>query len=248
MKNQINVLIASSEKEIASRKTLVKYLKNTPIPDEELLSNLGLYLNRQTLSRIMFMNELYKKIVNRHGVIMEFGVRWGQNLSLFSSFRGMHEPYNYNRKIIGFDTFSGFVGVNSKDGDLVNAGDYSVTEKYKDYLNDILKIHQDNSPVPHINKFELIEGDATITVNDYLDKNPHTIISLAYFDFDIYKPTKDCLTSILPFLTKGSIIAFDELNCKEFPGETLAFKEVFDLNKYELKRDIHNPLCSYIEF
>lgn len=248
MKNQINVLIASSEKEIASRKTLVKYLKNTPIPDEELLSNLGLYLNRQTLSRIMFMNELYKKIVNRHGVIMEFGVRWGQNLSLFSSFRGMHEPYNYNRKIIGFDTFSGFVGVNSKDGDLVNAGDYSVTEKYKDYLNDILKIHQDNSPVSHINKFELIEGDATITVNDYLDKNPHTIISLAYFDFDIYKPTKDCLTSILPFLTKGSIIAFDELNCKEFPGETLAFKEVFDLNKYELKRDIHNPLCSYIEF
>lgn len=248
MKNQINVLIASSEKEIASRKTLVKYLKNTPIPDEELLSNLGLYLNRQTLSRIMFMNELYKKIVNRHGVIMEFGVRWGQNLSLFSSFRGMHEPYNYNRKIIGFDTFSGFVGVNSKDGDLVNAGDYSVTEKYKDYLNDILKIHQDNSPIPHINKFELIEGDATITVNDYLDKNPHTIISLAYFDFDIYKPTKDCLTSILPFLTKGSIIAFDELNCKEFPGETLAFKEVFDLNKYELKRDIHNPLCSYIEF
>lgn len=248
MKNQINVLIASSEKEIASRKTLVKYLKNTPIPDEELLSNLGLYLNRQTLSRIMFMNELYKKIVNRHGVIMEFGVRWGQNLSLFSSFRGMHEPYNYNRKIIGFDTFSGFVGVNSKDGDLVNAGDYSVTEKYKDYLNDILKIHQDNSPIPHINKFELIEGDATITVNDYLDKNPHTIISLAYFDFDIYKPTKDCLTSILPFLTKGSILAFDELNCKEFPGETLAFKEVFDLNKYELKRDIHNPLCSYIEF
>lgn len=248
MKNQINVLTASSEKEIASRKTLVKYLKNTPIPDEELLSNLGLYLNRQTLSRIMFMNELYKKIVNRHGVVMEFGVRWGQNLSLFSSFRGMHEPYNYNRKIIGFDTFSGFVGVNSKDGDLVNAGDYSVTEKYKDYLNDILKIHQDNSPIPHINKFELIEGDATITVNDYLDKNPHTIISLAYFDFDIYKPTKDCLTSILPFLTKGSILAFDELNCKEFPGETLAFKEVFDLNKYELKRDIHNPLCSYIEF
>ena len=115
-------------------------------------------------------------------------------------------------------------------------------------MNGILKIHQDNSPIPHINKFELIEGDATITVNDYLDKNPHTIISLAYFDFDIYKPTKDCLTSILPFLTKGSIIAFDELNCKEFPGETLAFKEVFDLNKYELKRDIHNPLCSYIEF
>ncbi len=47
---------------------------------------------------------------------MEFGVKWGQNLALFQSFRGMYEPYNHNRKIIGFDTFEGFPSVDKKDG------------------------------------------------------------------------------------------------------------------------------------
>ena len=55
----------------------------------------------------------------------------------------------------------------------------------------------------------------------YLRDNPQTIISLAYFDFDLYKPTRDCLEAILPYLTKGSILAFDELNAAEFPGKLL---------------------------
>ena len=39
---------------------------------------------------------------------MEFGVEWGSTLSLLIKLRSIHEPYNYSRKIIGFDTFSGF--------------------------------------------------------------------------------------------------------------------------------------------
>ena len=47
---------------------------------------------------------------------MEFGVRWGQNLSLLAAVRAMFEPFNVKRKIIGFDTFEGFVGTGAKDG------------------------------------------------------------------------------------------------------------------------------------
>src|SRR6478609_1406508 len=126
----IKVLSGSTQQEAERRSQLVGMLKNSPIPESELLFNLGLYVNRQTLSRILFMNELYKKIVNVHGIVMEFGVRWGQNLSLFSSFRGMYEPYNYNRQIVGFDTFSGFPEVRKEDGTSVAAGDYAVTANY----------------------------------------------------------------------------------------------------------------------
>jgi len=35
------------------------------------------------------MNELYKRILPIHGVVIEFGVRWGTNLSLFTNVRGM---------------------------------------------------------------------------------------------------------------------------------------------------------------
>jgi len=245
---EIKVLRGSTSQEIDSRKKIIDALKNSPIPDEELLSNLGLYLNRQNLSRILFMLELYKKIINIHGVVMEFGIRWGQNLSLFSSFRGMYEPYNYNRKIIGFDTFEGFPNVDVKDGDKVSRGDYSVTKGYEHYLDSIMQYHQSESPVSHKKKYELVKGDATITIRDYLKKHPETIISLAYFDFDIYQPTRLCLEAIKPHLAKGSIIGFDELNFESFPGETIAFNEILGINNYTIHRDPLNPLCSYIIF
>jgi len=114
-----------------------------PIPKEELLTNLGLFINRQSLSRIIFMHELYLKILEVHDIVMEFGVRWGQNLALFESFRGMYEPYNFNRKVVGFDTFAGFPSVDPKDGtsDIAVSGAYSTTENYEEYLTKILDYH-----------------------------------------------------------------------------------------------------------
>ena len=49
---------------------------------------------------------------------------------------------------------------------------------------------------------------------------------MAYFDFDIYEPTKECLKLIKDHITKGTIIGIDELNTSDFPGETVALKEV----------------------
>ena len=89
-------------------------------------------------------------------------------------------------------------------------------------------------------------GDATETVPRYLRDHPETIIAFAYFDFDIYAPTKACLEAIRPRLTKGAVVAFDELNCPEFPGETLAFDEVFGVANYALRRSPLNPLISYL--
>jgi hypothetical protein len=79
-----------------------------------------------------------------------------------------------------------------------------------------------------------------------LNKNPHTIVALAYFDFDIYYPTKVCLEMLMERVTRGSIIVFDELNCPEFPGETLAVIETFGLSRYAIKRSPLNPLISFI--
>jgi hypothetical protein len=225
---------------------MVKRLRESRLPDQELLDNMGLYLTRQTLVRINFIQMLYKKIVPVHGVIMEFGVRWGQNMALFTTLRGIHEPFNYNRRIIGFDTFEGFPSIAPEDSDLVNIGDYSTAKDWMEELDSILDSHCQNSPIAHKKKHELVKGDATETLPTYLHSHPETIIALAYFDFDIYKPTRDCLKSIQPYLTKGSVIAFDELNTPEFPGETIAVREVLGLSKYAIRRDPSNPLTSYM--
>ncbi len=245
-KDTINTLVGSTTQEVGNKLSLARQLRASSIPDTELLDNLGVFLTRQALSRINFMQDLYKRIVPVHGVIMEFGVRWGQNLSLFSNLRGIHEPFNHNRKIIGFDTFSGFPSVSSEDGETVAPGDYSVTEGYENELSGILNFHEQNSPIPHKKKHALVKGDATLSLPAYLKDHPETIIALAYFDFDIYAPTKTCLEAILPHLTKGSVLAFDELNCPEFPGETLALKEVLGLSKYAIRREPNSPLTSYL--
>jgi hypothetical protein len=244
--SEIRVLSGATPADANRRSALTKKIRLSPIPDGELSANLGLYLSRMQISRLLLMHQLYQKILPVHGVVMEFGVRWGQNLALFSNFRGMYEPYNYNRKIIGFDTFSGFPSVDDKDGNRVAVGDYAVTDNYHEYLSDILEWHQADSPIPHKKKFALVAGDATQTIHEYLKNQPETVVALAYFDFDIYQPTKTCLEAILPRLTRGSVIAFDELNCPEFPGETLAVMETLGLGRYGLQRDPQNPLVSWM--
>ena len=244
--SDIRVLSGATPAETTRRAVLADLIRESPIPSAEFGMNLGLYMGRMQLSRLLLMHQLYQMILPVHGVIMEFGVRWGQNLALWSNFRGMYEPYNYNRKLIGFDTFSGFPSVDAKDGGDVADGDYAVVSNYAEYLAAILQQHQDDSPIPHKNKFELVVGDATKTISEYLARQPETVVALAYFDFDIYRPTVACLEAILPRLTRGSVLAFDELNCPEFPGETLAVLETIGLSKYALRRDPNNPLCSWM--
>ena len=239
---------ASTEGELSSRERRRELFTNSPIPEDEQMAQLGLFVSRQSWSRYLYLNELYKMILPVHGVIIEFGVRWGTNLAIFSNLRGMYEPFNHNRKIIGFDTFEGFPSIHEKDGDAKAAqqGAYSVTEGYEAYLEQVLTTHEQESPISHLRKFELVKGDASEEIEGYLERNPETIVALAYFDFDIYEPTKRCLEAIKDRLTRGSIIGFDQLNYHTWPGETLAVKEVLGLDRYAIRRTPHNPEPSYI--
>ena len=237
-KNKFDAIVLSSNDEKNAQQSFVDLFNNMPLPDDEKLPNLGLFLSSKALARILFFNEIYKQIVETHGVIMEFGVRWGQSLSVLSALRGIYEPFNRHRKIIGFDTFNGFVGMNENDGDKCKCvdGSFSVTEGYERYLSSVLKQQEALNPISHLTKYELVKGDAVETIPTYLKKHPETIVSLAIFDFDIYKPTKAALAAIKPHLMKGSILVFDELCDDIFPGETIALQEELGLNNVRIKR------------
>ena len=238
----------SSNAEQDNRLKLAELIKKCPVPDNEKSFHSGLFLKRQELSKIFYFQHLYQHILSTHGVIVEFGTRWGTNLVTLSNLRGVYEPFNYNRKIIGFDTFEGFKNASKdEDGDheIIQDGAFSVSFEYEKYLEELMCIHQNESPLNHINKFEIIKGDAPIELKKYLEKNPQTIIAMAHFDFDIYKPTLDCLNLIKSHLVRGSVLSFDELNDPNFPGETKAVAEVFDLGKVELKRVPYCPMQSY---
>ena len=241
------ILTYESETEKSKRLEMYKLLKECPIPKEQMLSNLGLFLNSKNLSRVLFMNYIYQLQVNVHGIIIEFGTRWGQNMGLLAALRGIYEPFNRHKKIVAFDTFEGFPEITPEDGNspMMTKGELALTDNYDQYLSNIIQNIENDNPLAHIKKFELVKGDATKTIHSYLDSHQETIISLAYFDFDLYRPTKECLEAIKPRLTKGSVVAFDELNDSDSPGETLALMEVFGLENVTLKRFPHASRVSY---
>jgi len=208
----------------------------------------SVFTKRQVISRLLYQDFLYKKILEVPGVILEFGVHWGATIATLVNLRGIYEPYNHSRFIYGFDTFSGFPDVDDKDGGFSKRGDYSTSTNYEDELTEILTIHESFAPIAQIKKFDLIKGDVTETLPAFLEANPHLIVAMAVFDMDIYEPTKSALALVLPRLTKGSLLVFDELNCRHFPGETQAVSEVLGLNELRLQRVPNQPFCAFAEF
>lgn len=243
----VGAAMLSSDAEKLARAGVVDLLKNSPIPADEQLANLGVFLNSKNLGRLLFFHEIYKRVVPHHGVVMEFGVRWGQTLAVLSALRGLFEPYNRHRKIIGFDTFEGFKGVSAVDGTRTRCEDgaYAVSPGYEAFLDRLLSLHDEQNPLNHLRKFELVKGDASLTVPAYLKAHPETIVSLAIFDFDIYAPTKAALEALVPHLAVGSVLVFDELCDDLFPGETVALREVLGLRNLRIQR---LPFASRVSF
>ena len=229
----------ATKESLEKRKFLYDLIDSKLIPNNHKIDNLGLFLKSGSLSHILFLNEIYSYIKEIPGIIMEFGVWYGQNQILFENLRAIHEPFNKLRKIVGFDTFDGYPD-NSKNeeeakNEFLEKGIYDVGNDYLDLLKKNIVFHQENNILGHKLNNELIVGCVEDTLEKYLEENNHTVISLVYLDLALYKSTKFVLSKIKPFLIKGSVIIFDEFNHPLFKGDTLAFREILNDIDYEIK-------------
>jgi len=203
------------------------------------------FASKRSLARFLCRHELYKRIVDVNGVIVECGVFNGAGLFTWAQLANIYEPTNYNRKVIGFDTFEGFPGVSDEDGGGWSPGDLHGEGREQLELS-VAKFDAERH-LSHIPVVELVQGDFLQTGPDYLERNPHLLVSLLYLDFDLYEPTRAALDLFLPRMGKGAIVAFDELNCEGFPGETQAMLERLDLSRHAIRRFPTDPWISYIE-
>ena len=233
-------------KEVEVFSSLGDLFNSTTQPTEEKMRNFPVYTPRQTIARFLIRYEMFKLIQGVHGSIVEFGVFRGAGLFSWFHFSGILEPYNINRKIIGFDTFDGFPLPHPNDGELNKGGDLD-SGAYAE-LNIAKKIHLENIASSHISRMEIIKGDICETLPAFIKANQHTIIALAYVDVNLYEPTKVILESIVKRIPKGGILAFDEVNDKLAPGETIALLEGFDLNRFHLNRFYFDSNPCYIKF
>jgi hypothetical protein len=234
----------SSIEQLSFRDRLVAAFVNSPLPEEDRLFNIGMYTRSSVLVKYLVLSEIYQRILKIPGCLVEFGTWWGQNLVLLENLRAIHEPFNKQRTIIGFDTFDGYTSRSDQDkeSDIWNESSYSTGKNYILHLSELLEIHEGCNALGHIRgRHKLIDGDVSITAPEYFNKHPEIIIAFAYFDMALYKPTKAALEAIKPQLIPGSILLMDELTWEESPGEAIAFKEVFSRNEVIIEKCLLYP-------
>jgi len=228
-------------------KEMHEYFNSSTGTTIEKLANFTKYVPRQNLTYFLVKYEIFKKILNVHGSIVECGVLFGGGLMTWAQLSAIFEPVNHSRKIIGFDTFSGFPSISKADkgstSKFARKGGLSI--KSLDDLKRCIELYDSNRFLNHIPKVELVKGDVVKTIPKYIKDNPHTVVSLLYLDMDIYKPTKVALENLVSRMPKGAIIAFDELNAKGWVGETKAVLETLGINNLRIQRFSFNTYISY---
>lgn len=220
------------------RKRLQEMFAHSPLPANDLMFNLGLYVRSSLLVKFLVLSDLYERFKDLPGAAIEFGTWWGQNLVLLENLRAIHEPFNKQRTIIGFDTFTGYAPAEELKSESIGAHDaYRTGADYPAYLSELLEVHEGNNAFGHIRgNCRLVQGRIEETAPKYFADHPETLVAFAFFDLGPYEPTVAALKAIVPHLLPGSILLFDELTWAGAPGEAIAFKEVFRTLKYRIEK------------
>ena len=105
------------------------------IKEIKKFKNFANYVRRQDLAKFLAKFEIFKKQLTIKGSIVECGVHEGNGLFTWAHFSSILEPYNYHRKIIGFDTFKGFTNIKNEDKKNKKAIKGKFKENYDTYQN-----------------------------------------------------------------------------------------------------------------
>ena len=217
----------------------------------EKLDSFPRFISRPELSKFLFRWEIFKKVIGIQGSIVECGVYLGAGIFSFANFSTMLEPYNYQRKVIGFDTFIGFPGISSHDTSTNihieerREGGLFVNDCVFDELRHSIAVYDRNRYLSSKKKIDLVRGNVEDTVPKYLKDNPYLLISILYLDLDLYEGTYLSLRYLYDRVVPGGVVVFDELNDARWPGETESLIEYFETVPSRLSRLPFEPSASF---
>jgi hypothetical protein len=212
----------------------------------EKLHNWPLYAPRADISRFLAKAEIFQKVLEVPGHIIECGVHRGGGLLTWAQLSSIFEPLSHTRRIVGFDTFSGFPSVSERDGrySRVQVGEMAVPEAPND-LQEAIRLYDLGRPISHIPRVELVVGDALQTMPEYVEQNQHLLVALLYLDFDLYDATVAAIETFRPRMPRGAVIAFDQLGLKQWPGETRAVLDALGITNLNIRRFPWQPQLTY---
>jgi hypothetical protein len=218
---------------------------------QEKLGAFMKFVSRQDLSLLLARYEVFKQVGEVKGSILECGVYHGNGLMTWALLSAALEPTNYNRRIIGFDTFAGNAGESARDritGAAAAQGlhqtAYAVDSEAE--LRRCIQIFDENRFLSHIPKIELVRGDVVETAPKYLEANPHIVVSVLSLSMNLFEPMAVALRTFLPRMPKGAVVAIHTLNEGIYPGATLALLEELGLRESSVRSHAFAPNLSWI--
>ena len=248
--HESTVITYSDEKSLEARSELFSLLKQYHASEGETERSLGLFIRGSLLARIFAIRELYEKIVMKPGIIIDLGTWRGQTAVVCENLRAIFEPLHFNRRIVCFDTFQGYVGFSEEDKatQLHNDGTYRVESEYAKYLSALLVLHEKNNAMGHNQgKHKVIQGDCRVTLPQYLDEHENEMVALAFFDLNSYEPTDASFQHIYKRLIPGGVVGFWQLTRDVIPAEGKVYnKTILNRVSHTIHRAQFYPGLCYL--
>ena len=221
------------EPERLQREVLEKLYEETDLSVFEMFRNFPTFTPRFNIARFLAHYEIFKKIVNVPGVIIDLGVYRGSSTFTWAKLCEIFCPTDIWKIVYGFDTFEGFPDITSEDGgesgshDRKKGGYFGGVSIERDLILAQDAMNHDRH-LRHLNRIQFVKGDVAVTVPKFLETKGHGLkVALLNLDLDIYQPTKVALEYFVPRMVRGGIILLDEYASTAFGGESKAVDEYF---------------------
>jgi hypothetical protein len=185
--------------------------------------------------------ELIKMVDNVPGAIVECGVFKGTSFMRFAMMRKLL-GIESAAKLVGFDVFSDEYPSTSHPEDepqrehwINTAGPSSISVNQLESC-----LHRGG-----VSNFELVAGNAEITIPEYVVRNPGFRLSLLHLDIDFYEPTLTALNCFYDLMCVGGVVVVDNYAGEgtaghQLHGDTQAIDDFFSSRSAQIRRF---PFC-----
>jgi hypothetical protein len=189
----------------------------------DLYNEFSLWGEVDRFTKLLARYELYKMIVDRPGDIVEGGVLKGAGVLYWAKLIQIFNPQS-RRKVIGFDTFEGYPedSLKSHDQHTAKAFTKEQIQNLEQVSPEAIMQVAEQQGLAH--RIELVKGDASNTVEHYVETHPGFRVALLNIDFVLYDPSFAAMQYLYPRVVPGGVIALDEYAVAD-KGESEAVDE-----------------------
>lgn len=178
-------------------------------PVREVLFNFPVFVGQVNIARMLFFYELYKKVIDLSGDIIEIGTYKGASFMLWAKLVKLFENNNMT-KVWGCDWFQ---GMNPGKNDNANTEGLYKEASY-DTLNSLVKLQNlDNLAI-------VLKMDATKELEPFLNERPYLRFKIVFVDCAMEEVLETSLRLLWPRLVTGGILIVDHFGISASPMES----------------------------